>query len=58
MSAIDAGLKENPLVLLLGGGDLSEPALLVKLLDSPLVFILDVLFRLNRPMTWGPGCWE
>ena len=53
MSAIDGECKGKPLVLLLGGGDLSEP-LLAKLLESPslLVFILPVLLRLNRPMTW------
>ena len=48
ISAIDGEVKEVPLPL--GRGDLREPALFARLLESPLVCILLVLLRLKRPI--------
>ena len=48
ISAIEGEVKEVPLAL--GRGDLREPALFARLLESPLVWILLVLLRLKRPI--------
>lgn len=50
MSAIDGELNEDVLALPLGGGDFSEPALVARLLEFPLVDILPVVLRLKRPI--------